>query len=203
MIKTRAQFMRQFALGPPSPVRISLRAKLRPKLRDSAVLIPLVETDNGIEVIFTVRSDHLRHHAGQICFPGGRKDPHDPDLQATALRELDEELGIPPQAVDIVGQLPDMPVISQFNIRPFIGFITPPVQLQPDPAEVSDVFSVPLHQLLHHQLHYAYKIERFGLRNLWFIPWQHRMIWGATAAIVRSLAEQVHPQSRSLYRPLN
>lgn len=199
MIKTREQFMRQYTLRPPQPVRFTPR----PNLRSSAVLIPLIETNDGIEVVFTVRSDHLRHHAGQICFPGGRKDPQDRDLQTTALRELDEELGISPQAVEIVGQLPDVPVISRFTIRPYIGFVTPPVAFSPEPAEVSDVFCVPLHQLLDHQLHYAYKIERFGMSNLWFIPWHHRMIWGATAAIVRSLAEQVDPRSRSLYRPLN
>ena len=199
MIKTRAQFLHHFNLGKPSPTRYKTQLELRP----SAVLIPLICRQNSIDVVFTRRSDHLRHHAGQICFPGGSQESSDKSLQDTALREYEEELGAPASDVSVVGQLPDMPVISRFMIRPYLGFIEKTPTWQPDADEVAEVFCVPLHELLRHQQHYAYQLPRFGMQRVWFIPWQQRLIWGATAAIVRSLAEQLQPQHSKLYRPLN
>ncbi|RUO33114.1 CoA pyrophosphatase [Aliidiomarina soli] len=203
MIKTREQFIRQFNLGRPSPTRFVKELPIHYELRPSAVLIALVEQPQGIEVVLTKRTDNLRHHAGQICFPGGRQDADDGSLQVTALREFEEELGVHRDQVEIIGQLPDMPVISRFMIRPYVGFLKSLPQWHPAPAEVEEVFTVPLHQLLSHQLHYAYQLPRFGVQRVWFIPWRERMIWGATAAIVRSLSEQLLPTTQKLYRPLN
>lgn len=199
MIKTRSQFLHRFNLGRPSPTRFKPNAEMHA----SAVLIPIVEGPHDLQVVFTKRSDHLRHHAGQICFPGGRRDLDDVDLKHTALREFNEEVGVNANQVEIIGQLPDMPVISRFTIRPYVGFLPKMPVWQPNPQEVEAVFTVPLHQLLHHQIHYAYRQPRFGPHPIWFIPWQQHLIWGATAGIVRSLAEQLAPQHRKLYRPLN
>lgn len=172
-------------------------------LRPAAVLIPLIESQRGIQVVLTKRTQHLRHHAGQICFPGGRQEPEDADLKATALREYEEELGVSTEGIDIVGQLPDYPVISQFIIRPYLGFLPNEPKWNPDPGEVADIFTVPLHHLLSQEQHYAYKVERFIYDKIWFIPWQQRVIWGATAGIIRNLAEQLDPKQSQLYRPLN
>ncbi|RUO26096.1 CoA pyrophosphatase [Aliidiomarina minuta] len=199
MIKTRAQFLHQFHLFRSSPARPLKMKGLRP----AAVLIPLIEGERSIEVVLTKRTQHLRHHAGQICFPGGRQEPADADLKATALREYEEELGVSAEGIDIVGQLPDYPVISQFIIRPYVGFLSRKPEWNPDPGEVADIFTVPLHHLLSQEQHYAYKVERFIYDKIWFIPWQERVIWGATAGIIRNLAEQLDPKQTQLYRPLN
>lgn len=191
--------MRQFHLHPPQPVR---RVPDH-GLRAAAVLIPLLEGKHGLEVVLNQRPLHLRNHAGQICFPGGRREPGDADLRATALREYREEMGAASDDIEIVGQLPDFPVISRFIIRPFVGFLPGQPIWQPDPGEVDAVFTVPLSHLLNQQLHYAYRIQRFNYDQIWFIPWQHRLIWGATAGIIRALADQLRPQQRQLYRPLN
>lgn len=199
MIRSKDEFLRCFNLGAPSPTRFSQGLPLAP----SAVLVALYESGQGLEVVFTTRSRHLRNHSGEICFPGGRQDASDDSLVHTALREFEEELGVGRQQVEVIGQLPDMPVISRFVIRPYVGFLSQPPAWQPDPSEVEDVFTVPLHQLLAHQQHFALKLERFNWQRIWFIPWQHRLIWGATAGIVRSLSEQLHPEFKHLYRPLN
>lgn len=199
MIHNKEQFLRHFNLAAPSPTRFQQGLPLAP----SAVLVPLYETADGIDVVFTTRSRHLRHHGGQICFPGGRYEQDDQVLVQTALREFEEELGVSQDSVDVVGQLPDMPVVSRFMIRPYIGFLTQRPQWQPDPNEVEDVFTVPLHELIAHQQHYAFQAERLGMQRIWFIPWQRRLIWGATAGIVRSLSEQLRPEFKHLYRPLN
>ncbi|MCC5880332.1 MAG: CoA pyrophosphatase [Idiomarina sp.] len=199
MINDRASFMRQFNLTAPSPTRFTAQQGLSA----SAVLIALVEESAGLQVVFTQRTSHLRHHAGQICFPGGRQEDADLNLQATALREFEEELGVASSQVEVVGQLPQMPVISRFMIQPYIGFLTTMPHWQPDPGEVSEVFTVPLNELLQQQQHFAYRATRLGMQRVWFIPWQQRLIWGATAGIVRSLAEQLLPQHKHLYRPLN
>lgn len=199
MIKNRTTFMRHFNLASPSPTRFTVQEGLSA----SAVLIALVEDGGRLEVVFTQRTSHLRHHAGEICFPGGRHEPEDTNLQATALREFEEELGVARESVNVVGQLPPMPVLSRFMIQPYVGFMHKMPDWQPDPGEVHDVFTVPLHELLHHQQHFAYRVPRLDMQRIWFIPWQQRMIWGATAGIVRSLAEQLLPQHKQLYRPLN
>ncbi len=198
-IKTRTDFLTRFMLAPPSPTRFSTQQSLAA----SAVLIPMYESERGLEVVFTTRSQHLRHHAGQICFPGGRSEHHDNSLADTALREFEEELGVDRAQVELLGQLPDMPVVSRFLIRPYVGFLAAQPQWQPDANEVGDGFSVPLHELLQHQQHFAFTAERLGMQRIWFIPWQQRIIWGATAGIVRSLSEQLRPEYKALYRPLN
>ena len=162
------------------------------KGRPASVLIPILQREDALEVIFTERSSHLRAHPGQISFPGGAREQQDTSASETALREAEEEIGLPRQAVNIVGRLPDYRTISGFVISPFIGFVSPGFDYRLDPNEVASVFTVPLAHLMnkrHHLTHYMYRNQqRFPI---YFIPWGSRLIWGATAAIVRNLAHHL------------
>ncbi|MBY6064752.1 CoA pyrophosphatase [Pseudidiomarina sediminum] len=196
---TRDEFLRRFQLhGSLEPQR-----PLPKRLRPAAVLVPLWERDGELQLVLTQRSSHLRHHAGQISFPGGRQEPQDTTLFATALREAEEEIGLSPTAVEPVGVLRDHPVISNFCIRPYVVFIHPQQPLRADPNEVAELFTVPLAQVLHQRQHFAYRLERFHYDKVYFIPYQQRNIWGATAGILRELADHVYPEWQRFYRSLN
>lgn len=196
---TRDEFLRRFQLHSKQLQHRPLLKRLRP----AAVLIPLWEREGQLEVVLTQRSNHLRHHAGQISFPGGRQELADPDLYTTALREAHEEIALHPNDVELVGVLQDYPVISNFLIRPYVGFITPKQPLQADPSEVEEIFTVPLAHLMQQQGHFAYRLRRFIYDQVYFIPYEHRNIWGATAGILRELADHVYPERHTLYRSLN
>ena len=168
----------------------------------SAVLIPVREGRSELEVILTRRTPHLRHHANQICFPGGRMDTGDPSLQYTALRETHEEIGLAPHQVEIIGQLPEQPVLSRFMIQPYLGVVTEhsPFYLSTD--EVAEVLTVPLRVLLDQRNHLQVQRKDPLYPTVHFIPWQGQLIWGATAAIIRTLADQMNPQGKHLYTPV-
>jgi len=144
----------------------------------------------------------MRHHAHQICFPGGRLEPSDINLKAAALRETEEELGILSEDIEILGALPSQPVLTRFMIQPFVGIVNPNVPLIPDPNEVAEIITVPLHEMLqqrnHLQIHRVHKMYPI----IHFIPWQQQLIWGATAAIIRRLADQLNPTGQEVYRPV-
>ena len=112
--------------------------------RQAAVLIPLILQPDGLQLLLTRRSPHLRHHPGQISFPGGRRDPLDTSLQHTALRETHEELGIAPSMVQLLGQLPVHATHSQFLITPYLGVLRQMPALQPAAGEVAEAFTLPL-----------------------------------------------------------
>jgi len=155
------------------------------KTRPAGVLVPLVPRDEGLSLLLTKRTDHLHHHAGQISFPGGRKEDEDPDITATALRETEEEIGLPPDAVRVLGVLPQYVTISAYAITPVVGVVTRPFSPRPDPFEVADVFEVPLAHMLdpeHHQRHF--REENGRRRGYYAIPYGERLIWGATAGIL-------------------
>lgn len=196
---TRDEFLRRFQLHHKRQHERPLLKRLRP----AAVLIPLWEQEGELHVVLTQRSHHLRHHAGQISFPGGRQEHDDPDLYATALREAHEEIALQPSDVECIGVLQDYPVISNFLIRPYVGFITPSQPLKADPGEVEEIFTVPLAHLMQQQQHFAYRLRRFIYDQVYFIPYHHRNIWGATAGILRELADHVYPERHKLYRSLN
>ncbi|RUO60581.1 CoA pyrophosphatase [Pseudidiomarina insulisalsae] len=196
---TRDEFLQRFQLHHKKPLQ---RPPLK-RLRPAAVLIPLWEREGELQLILTQRSVNLRHHAGQISFPGGRQELNDADLYATALREAHEEIGLDPGDVELVGALEDYPVISNFLIRPYVAFVRPSAPLRPDPREVSEIFTVPLKHVLHQQQHFAYRLRRFIYDQVYFIPYQHRNIWGATAGILRELADHVYPERHTFYRSLN
>src|SRR6056297_1110083 len=127
-----------------------LNPDLRPDgpLRPAAVLVPLVDRADGLTVLLTERTAHLHAHAGQISFPGGAFEPGDADAVAAALRETEEEVGLAPEQVEVVGRLDTYVTRTGFEVTPVVGLVRPPVLLRPDPFEVADVFEVPLDFIL-------------------------------------------------------
>jgi 8-oxo-dGTP pyrophosphatase MutT (NUDIX family) len=161
--------------------------------RPAAVLIPIIEYPDCLKVLFTVRAAHLKHHGGQISFPGGKQELSDDDLIHTALRETHEEIGIEPSQVEIVGRLPRYRTVSRFEVVPYIGFIQSPVNLRLDDNEVSLTFEVPLNYLLDQNNHLIHWVKRKNAQYpVYFIPWQDKNIWGATAAFVRNLTNHFY-----------
>jgi 8-oxo-dGTP pyrophosphatase MutT (NUDIX family) len=155
---------------------------------EAAVLVPIVLRPTGPTVLLTQRTAHLRDHAGQISFPGGRSEAFDPSPEATALREADEEVGLSPRQVEILGRLPAYHTVTGFCITPVVGLVTPPLNLKLDDFEVAEVFEPPLAFLMDAQNHQRHQIEFQGaMREYWAIPWQDRYIWGATAGMLVSL----------------
>ncbi len=161
-------------------------------LTPAAVLFPIVLRDGGQTVLLTQRTAHLRDHAGQISFPGGRVEAHDRSPMDTALRETEEEIGLARERVEIVGFLPEYRTGTGFRVTPVVALVRPPFDLQPDPFEVAEIFEVPLAFLLdpanhqQHSLHY-----RGALRNYFAMPFGEYFIWGATAGMIRSLSERL------------
>jgi 8-oxo-dGTP pyrophosphatase MutT (NUDIX family) len=154
----------------------------------AAVLVPLVNREEGVTLMLTQRTAHLHDHAGQISFPGGRVDPEDVDRVATALREAEEETGLPASAVKVIGSLPEFDIQTGFRVTPVVGWIEPPIELAPDPFEVADVFEVPLAFLMDPANHRRNSDVINGRhRNYYSMPWQDRNIWGATAGMIYSL----------------
>ncbi len=157
-------------------------------LTPAAVLIPLVLRETGLTVLLTQRTAHLRDHAGQISFPGGRCETSDASAEATALREAQEEVGLEASQVDILGCLPEYSTATGFTITPVVALVTPPLNLKLDDFEVADVFEPPLEFLLDQKNHQRQQGKFQGeTREYWAIPWQGRYIWGATAGILISL----------------
>ena len=154
----------------------------------AAVLVPIVNQPGGLTLMLTQRTAHLHDHAGQISFPGGRVDEGDADRIATALREAEEETGLSPSRVEIIGRLPDYDIPSGFRVTPIVGWVEPPFELKPDPFEVADVFEVPLEFFLdaaNHQRHSDVKNGR--VRYYYSMPYGGRNIWGATAGMLHTL----------------
>lgn len=156
----------------------------------AAVLVPLVERPQGWFVLLTLRAADLADHAGQISFPGGRIEPEDPDVIHAALREAEEEIGLPMNHVEVVGRLDTWLTGTGFEITPIVGLVRPPEALMPDPVEVAEVFEVPLDFILDPRNHERRRREIRGEQRLFFVlPYQHRNIWGATAGMLVNLAE--------------
>ncbi len=163
----------------------------------AAVLVALVARPQGWQVLLTRRTDHLRDHAGQISFPGGRSEPEDADAAATALREAEEEVGLPRQQAQVVGALPAYTTVTHFVVTPVVAVVQPPMVLALDTFEVAEAFEVPLQFLMtpaHHRRH-VFHAEGQD-RQFLSMPWQgpgadgvqrEYFIWGATAAMLRNL----------------
>ena len=151
----------------------------------AAVLVPLVNRPEGLTVLLTQRSDTLPDHPGQISFPGGRVEPDDASIEAAALREAHEEIGLPQDRVSVLGRLARYETVTGFAVTPVVGWIEPPFPIASDPVEVADVFEVPLAFLLepgNQQRHFRMLGE--VRRDYFAIPYAERYIWGATAAML-------------------
>lgn len=154
------------------------------ELKPAAVLLLVV---NRIEpsVVFTQRTTHLPDHPGQVSFPGGRCDAEDCSPEETALREAEEEVGIAPARVEILGRLPEYRTSTGYTVAPVVGWAEPPLEYRPDPQEVEDVFEVPLAFLLDPRNHrYESAFHQGRMRRFWAMPWGDRYIWGATAGML-------------------
>ncbi len=151
----------------------------------AAVLVPLVNRPEGLTVLLTQRSDTLPHHPGLFSFPGGRVEPGDASIEATALREAHEEIGLPPDRVNVLGRLARYETVTGFAVTPVVGWVEPPFVITPDPSEVADVFEVPLAHLLEPgNQHRRFRMLGAIRRDYFEIPYAERSIWGATAAML-------------------
>lgn len=161
----------------------------RGQLKEAAVLVPIVYRAQQLSLLFTRRTETLSSHAGQISFPGGRVDSSDASPTQAALREAFEEVGIPGENVEVVGNLPRYQTGSGYNIQPVVGLVQPDFKLVPQPTEVAEVFELPLADLLNPANHRVEK-RQWQDRDVHFyvIPVGERRIWGATAGIVVSLS---------------
>jgi 8-oxo-dGTP pyrophosphatase MutT (NUDIX family) len=159
-------------------------------LTPAAVLVPLIDHPHGMSVLLTQRTAHLTAHAGQISFPGGRIEDADPDAVAAALRETEEEVGLPPDRVSVIGRLDTYVTGTGFEIAPIVGLVDPPVPISIAPFEVAEAFEVPLSFILDRRNHQRIEREVGAHNRAYFVlPYQGRNIWGATAGILVNLAE--------------
>jgi 8-oxo-dGTP pyrophosphatase MutT (NUDIX family) len=165
-----------------------MREQLSGLLKPAGVLVPIIQRDLELSLLLTQRSADLKHHAGQVSFPGGSKEEHDADVEATALRETEEEVGIARHQVSVMGYLQTMPTITGFAVTPVVGLVSPAVELTVDRSEVEYAFEVPLSFLLD---------AGNAIRSDWdtggrTVPmvefrWEGKRIWGATAFMILSL----------------
>ncbi|MGN6585549.1 MAG: CoA pyrophosphatase [Rhizobiaceae bacterium] len=163
------------------------------KLRDAAVLIPVVGHPEGTTLILTQRTEKLRHHSGQIAFPGGSIDPDDASAEDAALRETEEEIGLDRGFIEILGRLPDYVSGSGFRVVPVLAVVRPGFILTLNEDEVDDVFEVPLSFLMDPANHaHRSKIWQGRERTFYEMPYGDRYIWGLTAGILRVLYERLY-----------
>ena len=161
-------------------------------LRPAAVLVPVWLHQGDARVILTKRASHLKHHPGQVAFPGGKRDEGDMSLESCALREAWEEIGLAPNRVELLGRLPAHETVTGFTVTPILGVIRDAFDPAPQAEEVDEVFTVPLSHVLYQG---NYGVERRQWRGIWrsyyAVPYGPYYIWGATARMLRGLADQV------------
>lgn len=197
----RERFLRPPPFDPEIPGDGGLLSDRAPT--QASVLVPLVQRAQGLSVLLTQRTAHLRDHAGQISFPGGRAEPEDGSPERTALREAHEEIGLPESLVDILGQLPLYRTVTAYEVTPVVALVQPSFDLRLDTGEVAEAFEVPLAFLMNPAHHRRHRFEwEGGHRQFLSMPWtgaglatvghpasvaREFFIWGATAAMLRNL----------------
>ncbi len=161
-------------------------------LTPAAVLVPIVLRGDQQTMLLTQRTAHLRDHAGQISFPGGRVEESDLSPLDTALRETEEEIGLARCHVEALGYLPEYRTGTGFRVTPVVALVTPPFEVKADPFEVAEVFEVPLGFLLNPENHQRHTLHyRGALRSYFAMPYNDYFIWGATAGMIRSLSQRL------------
>jgi 8-oxo-dGTP pyrophosphatase MutT (NUDIX family) len=190
---TKVEFLQSFLMSPLSisPQQQLLLAEPQ-NLKQSAVLIALFEKNNQLQVLLTIRATHLKHHAGQVSFPGGKVEQNDSSHIDTALREAQEEIGLSPEICQVVGQLHPYQTISGYSITPVIAFINELPDLLIDENEVAEIFHIPLQHIFNTNKHYAVQVQqKTGNQKVHFMPYGPYNIWGATAAILNDLRQHI------------
>ena len=171
-------------------VRARLRSGWPTPLKVAAVLVPIIDRAEAPTLLMTVRASHLRRHAGQISFPGGRLEAQDADVAAAAIRETEEEIGIAAAGIEAIGFLPDHVVQTGYRITPVVALLQPGLTLEPDGTEVAEVFELPLAFALSAE---NYRVGRRTIREVevetWELSFGQYNIWGATAGILANLRE--------------
>lgn len=176
----------------PALVRKALMPSLA-LLKPAAVLLPLLRRADGFSVLLTRRADTLRHHQGQVSFPGGRRDPEDRSFADCALREAEEEVALPRAQVEVIGYLDDYPTMSRYRVTPVVGLVEPPHTFHADPGEVADVFEVPLSVVLDRDRYQRGMLSRDGLRLPFMeLHYESQRIWGATAGMLWDFSRKVN-----------
>ena len=162
--------------------------RLAAAVTPASVLVPIVTHGAGLTVLFTQRTAHLRAHSGQVSFPGGRAEPEDASPEFTALRETQEEIGLPPERVEVLARMPEYLTRTGYRVTPVVGLVVPPLELAPDPREVEEVFEVPLAFLLDPANHQRETRELAGKTvGFWVMQYERHRIWGATAGMLMNL----------------
>jgi 8-oxo-dGTP pyrophosphatase MutT (NUDIX family) len=175
----------------PLKMELMLTPAILRSLRPAAVLTPVIRRGDELSMLFTVRSDKLRSHKGQISFPGGRRDDTDASTVATALREAHEEIGLDPQSVEIIGYLDDYPTVTRYLVTPVVGIVHGEPKLTPHAHEVAEVFETPLPFVLDEKNFERKAFSRGGLNVPFFeLNWHQYRIWGATAGMLWNLCEK-------------
>ena len=168
----------------------------QPSLARAAVLVPLFEKGENCHIIFTKRSDNVRYHKGEISFPGGVFDERDLELERTALRETDEEIGLKENDVQIIGVLDDIITVTQFIVTPFVGLFPYPYPFKLSPVEIAELIEVPLSSLLGEDCFGEKEIIR-GTRKevVYAYQYENHVIWGATARILKQFLDLISSAS--------
>ncbi len=166
------------------------------EFKPAAVLIPFTETDEGMEIVLTQRSAELRKHAGQVSFPGGKRDPEDASLIETALRESHEEIALVPDDVTVFGALLSMPTVTGYDVTVYAGEFHWPYELEPNPAEIDTLFKAPLAALADPSIHRLeermYEGETFPIH---YFDYGDQLVWGATGFMLDILLQYLNLRS--------
>ncbi|WP_299547980.1 CoA pyrophosphatase [uncultured Tateyamaria sp.] len=192
--QTRAALERSGAASSDFDLNSGITLPAGRKLRPAAVLAPIIEGRNGYELILTKRSSALKHHPGQIAFPGGKRDDDDVDLVATALREAREEIGLHDHNVDVLGTFAPHETVTSFTVTPVVALVKNEFGVNPEAGEVSEVFRVPLSHVLTPD-NYVIEARRWrGQKRMYYtVPYGPYYIWGATARILRAWTDLLPP----------
>ena len=185
------EFLHRFTLTRPYSGITSGLEPQSTSLKPAGLLVPIIVRGNEVSVLLTRRSQQLRHHPGQICFPGGRRDAEDESLAATALRETHEELGIPAHCIQLLGQLPEHVTVSRYRVVPYLGLLQADYPLHPARDEVAEAFELPLWPLLEASYYGSWLTQRNQhSHRVYGITLHNRLIWGANAPILWQVARQ-------------